>query len=530
MIRTLFCLIVILFIVNCEQVIVDEHGIFELKNGTDNHKYHELTEILRKISILRGINAVLEWDQQVMMPTKGSGARAEHLAEISGILHERETDPKIGELLTSLESELHTLDAYEAANVKLTRKDYDRKTKLSKDLAEKRAKLSSEGFNTWVEARKTNNFEMFAPILTQWVALQKEIANLIDPSRDAYDVLLDDYEPGTSGQEIDNIFSQLKTELIPLVAAVRRSNSQVDDSTLLEQVYSTKTQEELSRKIASEVVGFDFSKGRLDSSAHPFSLGVDTDDVRITTRLRNNSLLSGLRCTVHEAGHALYEVNLNKKYKGQTVQRYIGVAIHESQSLFWERHILMGTHFWDKWYPHIKDLFGLKASKEIMFKSVNKVNFDNLIRVEADELTYPLHVILRFEIERELFNGTINVNELPKIWGERMEKYLGIKPSNDSNGVLQDVHWGSGYFGYFPTYTLGALYAAQIAAHPTISGWVRENDYNSIINWLRDNVHSKGSVTMTSEQLIKDATGEKLNPSYFINHLRSKYKSIYDLE
>jgi carboxypeptidase Taq len=262
---------------------------------------------------------------------------------------------------------------------------------------------------------------------------------------------------------------------------------------------------------------------------HPFSVAITKDDVRITTRLRPSSLLSGLRSTVHESGHALYELNRNEKYDNQHVQNYVSVSVHESQSLFWERHVIMGKPFWNQWWDRVKDLFHLQGQVEDVYKAVNAVNFNNLIRVEADELTYPLHIILRFEIERELFKGQIDVNDLPRIWNDRMEQYLGIRPTNDSNGVLQDVHWSSGYFGYFCTYSIGAMYAAQIAALPQVKNWIEKHDYAAIRTWLREHIHAKGAVTIISDKLIQEATGEGLNPKFFVEYLKQKYEEIYRL-
>ncbi|KAL0491522.1 carboxypeptidase [Acrasis kona] len=497
--------------------------------------YTKLTSLVLKAHYLRGINGVLEWDQQVVMPPKSSDVRGEQMAVISGMLHDLETDSSINEYLQELEkSDLNELNEYERKNVYLIRKDYDKKVKVPKNLVEECSKLSSTGFQCWVEAKKESNFSKFAPILKRWIELRKEIAALVHPKLPVYDALLDDYEPELTTDQIQSVFDEVKKVLVPLIAEIRKNGRAVDCSILKDTVtgFDVKKQEELNKRVATEVAQFSFDTGRLDVSAHPFTIGISTTDVRITSRFRNDEFLQGLAGTIHESGHALYEAQLNPDHLGQPVSQPLSMGFHESQSLFWERHVLLSKSFWEKqWnnirstFPHIRD-----SPPEEIYQAANALDFDNLIRVEADEVTYPLHIILRFEIEKGLFDGSINVDDLPTIWNQKMKDYLGIEPTNDSTGVLQDVHWSSGAFGYFPTYTLGAMYAAQLASLPQIDEWIKKAEYGEICKWLGENVHKKGSVTLNANKLLEEATGEKLNASHFVKYLTEKYNDVYKLK
>jgi carboxypeptidase Taq len=345
--------------------------------------------------------------------------------------------------------------------------------------------------------------------------------------------MLDDYEPELTTKQITEVFERVKETLVPFLAKIREKRDTIDGSFLKDEVkgFDVKLQEQLSRRIAVDVAQYNLEQGRIDVSAHPFSIGIDPQDVRITTRYQNNEFLQGLAGTVHEAGHALYEMQLNMDYAGQPVQQPLSMGVHESQSLFWERHILLSKSFWQKhWslvretFPHIKEV-----TDDQVYKAANVVEFSNLIRVESDEVTYPLHIILRFEIERDLFSGAVQVDDLPKVWNEKMKQYLGIEPPTDAQGVLQDVHWSSGAFGYFPTYSLGAMYAAQIAAQPEIAKYVENGQYKEICQWLKEKIHTRGSVTLNANRLLKEATGEELNVDHFVKYLKDKYSEIYDL-
>jgi carboxypeptidase Taq len=499
-------------------------------------QYNQLVELLRKVSHLRGIEAVLSWDQQVMMPKKGGVARGHQMSLLAGMIHDLETDERIGQLLTSVEQHKQELNPYETSLIYLARKNYDRKVKVPKDLVEKAAKLSADGYEVWVESRRDNDWNKFAPVLKEWISLRKQIVAQIDSNKDDYDMCLDEYESGLTKDRLDTLFSDVKQFLIPFIQQIsqaKQQGKQVDTSflTSTDPIFDIKRQEELSRSIARDF-GFSFESGRIDASVHPFSTGISYDDVRITTRYQTNEFLQALAGTMHETGHGLYEQNLNKEYEGTPVASPLSMGVHESQSLFWERHVGLSKQFFKHYWPVLKQEFAHLPDLPIdhVYAAANVVE-PIFIRVESDEVTYPLHIILRYEIERGLFDGTIEVDDLPQVWNSKMQEYLGITPSNYAQGVLQDVHWGIGYFGYFPTYLLGAMYAAQIASKlPDFETNLDNRNFTAIRDQLIEKIHKRGSVDLNADELLRNSTGEPLNSQHFINYLKYKYNEIYQLQ
>jgi carboxypeptidase Taq len=494
---------------------------------------------LKKISHLRSINSVLSWDQQVKMPQGGAQARSSQLQLLSGIIHDWSTAKTLGELIQEASRENPT-DLYDKQVIALARKDFEKNNKIPKELVEESAKLESEGFELWVKAKKENKFEEFATVLQKFIDLKQKIAKCIDSSKPSLDVLIDEFDPDMTTKRLDELFSSVKGHLVKLIQDIETSkkNGNTFDVSFLsskDPLFPVKDQEALGREISKDI-GFSFTDGRLDVSAHPFTINVDKHDVRITTRYKETEFFEGLTGTVHETGHALYEQGRNEKYYGTPVSNAHGMSLHESQSLLWERHVGLSKGFWTKYWPQVQKTFPHIDSKievSSVYLAVNEVQ-PSLIRVEADEVTYPMHIILRFEIEKGLFDGTIKVEDLPRVWNEKMKEYLGIVPEGAAQGVLQDIHWALGAFGYFPSYLIGAMCAAQIFAKmessiDSIHSKIENGKFEELKNWLNKNIHEKGSV-MSLDDLMKEVTGEKLNTKHYIDYMEKKYKAIYKLQ
>ncbi len=494
-----------------------------------------LNEKLKELSHLGNVVGLMHWDQEVMMPAGATNSRAQQLSLLAGIYHEKLTSPIINDLLNQIEEgSLDQLNAYEICNIKEARRNYDRAIKVPKDLVQKIAELSSRGHKIWANARENNKFGEFAPCLKELVELKKQWAGYIDPEKPAYDINIDDFERGFSIKIIDPLFQKLKEELIPLIQNIQESSYSPDRS-FLNKKYPITKQESLGKQIAKEI-GFDFNFGRMDTSVHPFCGGGDYTDVRITTRYSEDDFIESLYAVIHETGHGLYEQGRNKKYAGLPVSEALSMGMHESQSLFWEKLIGRKKAF----IVNYLDLFNLTfartfdgVSPQQFYEAIN-ICEPSLIRVDADEVTYPLHIILRYEIEKGLFDGTMEVDELPEIWNQKMQDYLGIRPPSDTLGVLQDVHWSGGSFGYFPSYTLGALFAAQfyqtIANEiPETNQIIEEGNFEVIKNWLNEKIHSQG-ILYSTDELLNKVTGQSLNPEIFISYLKKKYQEIYKLD
>ncbi len=500
-----------------------------------NEAVNAIESQLRELSHLGSVIGLMQWDQEVIMPTGATNSRAEQLSLLAGIYHEKLTNPEINELLMKIEEDhLDQLDNFQMCNIKEARRNFDRAIKIPKKLVQEIAELSSKGHRIWANARENNSFSDFAPCLKQLVELKKQWAEYVDPEKLAYDVNIDDFERGFSIEKIDPLFQKIKKELIPLVHLIQESSNPPDRS-FLEKKYPIAKQETLGKQIAKEI-GFDFNRGRMDTSVHPFCGGGDYTDVRITTRYSEDDFIESLYAVIHETGHGLYEQGRNKNYAGLPVSEALSMGMHESQSLFWERMIGRNKAFIIRYL----NLFNLTfartfdgVSAQQFYEAIN-ICKPSFVRVEADEVTYPLHVILRYEIEKGLFDGTIEVDQLPEIWNQKMQDYLGIRPPNDTLGVLQDVHWSGGSFGYFPSYTLGAMFAAQFFQSLTkeISGIdqiIEEGQFEVIKNWLNKNIHSQGTLYSTDE-LLNRVTGQSLNPDIFISYLKQKYQDIYKLD
>ncbi|WP_254863714.1 carboxypeptidase M32 [Halovivax gelatinilyticus] len=471
---------------------------------------------------------ILDWDQQVTMPEGGTAARSRQLATLSGIEHELLCDDELGTLLDELDGA--ELDPVRAANVREIRRRHDREVRVPSDLVERTRRARSDAFETWSEAKAADDFATFAPALENLIELRREYAACVAPDRDPYRVLFEEFEPYVEFDRAVEILDTLRKEIPPLIDAIRRSDVSPDDGAFKGSFDPTK-QESFVRDVLSDL-GYDWDRGRLDTSPHPFQRG-SPYDARLTTRFDRTNPLDGLTSAVHEFGHALYVQNLPREHYGSPVGEPRDMVVHESQSRFWENHVGRSRAFWERTlsivrehFPQLDDL-----TVERAYRSANVVTPDTPIRVAADELSYHLHIVVRFEIERALVRDELDVSEVPAIWNEKMESYLGCSPESAAEGPLQDVHWSNATFGYFPTYSLGSAAAAQFrsafeAAVGPVDEVVRDDGFEPVSEWLRENVHRHGKRFRTDDLLI-EATGEPLTADPLVNYLREKYGRLY---
>ncbi|SDW61812.1 carboxypeptidase M32 [Paenibacillus sp. CF384] len=478
--------------------------------------------------------ALLSWDLRTGAPRKGMDVRSQSIGNLSGQMFKLATAPELGEWLTALEEP----SAYEGLNevhqrlVTETRKEYDRSVKIPPKMYQDYVVLTSQAETFWEEAKANNDYASFEPYLDKIITYTNQFIDLWGVKGTRYDTLLDMYEPGMTTEELDRVFGGLREKLVPLSAAIAASPHQPETG-FLKQTYAKDSQKKFSKFILDQM-GFDFNGGRLDESAHPFATGLNPGDVRITTRYLKDDVTSALFGTIHEGGHALYEQNIRQDLIGTTLCTGTSMGIHESQSRFWENVIGRSLNFWSRYYGDLQEHFPnqLDVPMEDFYRATNVVK-PSLIRIEADELTYNLHIIIRYEMEKLIFNEGVKASELPKLWNEKYKEYLGIEPPTDAEGVLQDVHWSGGAFGYFPSYSLGNMYAAQMTETleremPDFWENVEKGNLHPIKEWLTDKVYQYGKLRTPSE-LINDITGKPLDPDYLVRYLEKKYTAIYKL-
>jgi len=492
--------------------------------------YEALLDRVRRWNTVGSAAGVLGWDQQVMMPEGGTPARSKQLSTLSSIRHDMVTDDETGALLTELADA--DLTGERAAVVREIRRDYERADAVPVELVEEISETSSEALQAWEAAKADDDFEAFAPHLEKHVELQREYAEHIDPDRDPYEVLFEEFEPCLSMERTEEILAELRETLVPMIDAIRESDADLAVDTF-EGTFAEDEQEELARD-ALELVGYDFDRGRLDVSSHPFTAG-NQFDCRVTTRFDESDPLGAVGSTIHEFGHAQYNLGLPQEQFGTPLGESRDLSVHESQSRLWENHVGRSRAFWERFLPIFQDHFPQTddATVEDAYQAFNQVHEDNLIRVEADELTYHLHIVVRFEIERDLVRGDLAVEDVPEVWNDKYEQYLGIRPETDSEGCLQDIHWSHGNFGYFPTYSLGSVMAAQLfdAAESEIDDLdakIAAGDFDDLQAWLGENVHEHGARYETNE-LVERATGEPFSADAFTDYVESKYGDLYDL-
>jgi len=492
--------------------------------------YAEFLDRIREIHDLHQIEGWLQWDQQVTMPAGGAEDRASQMATLSGLIHERLTDSRLGELLDRL-ADTPGPDAAQAANVRETRRDRDRAVRVPPALVQAFARAKALAFDVWQAARPADDFRSFAPHLEELVRLARETAAHIGYAAEPYDALLDEYEPGMTAAAVQAVFEPLGSELREIIG--RLAGAPAPRTDFLTRTYDTARQQTFCRALIADL-GYDLERGRLDESAHPFTIG-NADDVRITVRYNPRYLPSALFAAIHEAGHALYEQGVDPAHRRTPMGNAVSLGIHESQSRLWENMIGRSPEFWGHYFPRLQALFPDELADVAAAEFVRAVNVvrPSLVRVEADEVTYSLHILLRFDIERALVNGAVGTGELPELWRERMRHYLGLAPETDRDGVLQDIHWSIGSFGYFPTYALGNLYAAQLRDAmlreiPDLMAQVGRGRFQAPLEWLRERVHRQGRLHPAPE-LIRRATGAPPDAAHFIRYIREKYGALYGL-
>ena len=485
----------------------------------------------REMVNLRGVLALLSWDQETLMPPRGTPLRAQQSAMLAGLYHEKLTEPQWADVLEELEDA--SSDPWISASVREMRRLYQRAVRIPQSLVRELAETASLAYQVWVDARQKSDFGLFVEPLEKIIRLKREEARCLQFPGSPYNALLDEYEPEMTTTELDALFSALRPQLTDLLARIRDSAIEPDPS-ILQGDFPRQGQESFGRRILT-TMGFDWQGGRLDVSPHPFCSAFSPVDVRITTRYSEESFASSLFGMVHEGGHALYEQGLGEEHFGLPASESISLGIHESQSRLWENQVARGRPFWDYWYPRLKETFPgrLDAVSLDDFMQVINLVEATLIRVEADEVTYGLHVILRYELEKALLEGSLSVQDLDQVWKERMGDYLGVVPEHSSEGVLQDTHWSQGLIGYFPTYFVGNLYAAQMFQQaqrdlPDLEQLFRSGELKPLREWLRENVHVHGK-TLSASELIRRVSGESLDSSYFLTYLESKFGDLYAL-
>jgi len=499
-------------------------------------KLQELKTHLADVIHLQHAAAILSWDQQTYMPPGGAEARAEQLATLSRLAHEMFVADATGTLLQQAAAEVDgaAYDSDDAALVRVVQHDYDLATRVPTKLVEEIARTTTLAHEVWAKARQENDFNSFAPMLDKIYDLMRQQADALGYQDRMYDALLDQYEPNMKTTEVERLFDELRAELVPFVAQVFANLDAVDDSPIRKN-YDVARQAEFGLKVI-ERIGYDLTRGRQDKSVHPFTTEFSIGDVRITTRYMEDWMPSALFGSIHEAGHAMYEQGISPLLEGTPLARGTSLGVHESQSRLWENVIGRSRAFWGVFYGDLQKLFPEQlggVNLEAFYKAINAVS-RSLIRVEADEVTYNLHIMLRFELEKDLLEGRLPVRDLRDAWNAKMEAYLGITPPDDGkHGVLQDVHWSSGLIGYFPTYSLGNFLSVQYWDKarrdvPSIPNDIARGEFGSLLGWLRENIHQHGRKYWPAE-LTQRVTGEPIQVGPFLRYLKEKYTDIYGL-
>ncbi|GAP18769.1 carboxypeptidase M32 [Levilinea saccharolytica] len=497
-----------------------------------NAKLEQLKDLLGEIYDLNRAQAVLGWDQQVNMPVKGAEDRGDQLATLARLAHQRATSEELGRLLDELRGLDAAPDSLEARLVKVARRDYEKHTRVSAAWVSEFARATTVAQSAWEKAKANNEFGVFRPHLEKILELNRQYAGFFAPYTHVYDPLLDIYEPGLKTAEVQAIFATLRTQQVKLIQAIREK-PEVDDR-LLFQAFDEQAQWDFGVEVIQRF-GYDFERGRQDRSVHPFTTSFGLDDVRITTRFDPKFLNPALFGTMHECGHALYELGISHSLRRTPLADGASMAVHESQSRMWENLVGRSKAFWVFFYPRLQRAFPAQfgdVSLDTFYRAINKVA-PSLIRVEADEATYNLHIMLRLELEIAMLEGSLAVKDLPEAWNQRMRDYLGITPPNDSLGVLQDVHWSGGMMGYFPTYALGNLVSVQIWEKiqqdiPDLEEQMMRGEFAALLGWLREHVHQYGAM-FEPQELIQKVTGSKIDPQPYLRYLQGKFGELYGL-
>jgi carboxypeptidase Taq len=500
------------------------------------NQFEQVVDHARQTAVLQSTLAVLEWDERTGLPSEAGGYRAEQMAQLSGIIHRRRTDPKYGGWLDDLKGSELAADegSNEGATILRLHKDFQRNTKLPVELIEALSKATVLGQQAWEKARKEDDWSAFKPHMQTIFDLRRQQAELLaGRETDLYDVLLDEYEEDASSKQLTRIFAELREGLVELIGCLQSSRDMPKGDSWKRRV-DIETQRKISRWIA-EQIGFDFQRGRLDETAHPFCATLGPNDCRILTRYQAGFFPSGFFGTLHEAGHGLYEQGLPREWFGLPPGSFGSLGIHESQSRMWENFVGRSRPFWEWCFPQIQRIVGGAwgdLDADMVFRDVNLVR-PSLIRVEADEVTYNLHILIRFEIEQELISRKLEVEDAVEAWNQKYQDYLGICPPSARDGILQDVHWSGGLIGYFPTYALGNLYAAQLMKAASeelgsIDALMASGQFRPLLEWLREHIHRHGFL-MHPGRLIERSSKQALDAQPLLDYLKNKLFAVYRL-
>lgn len=493
-----------------------------------SHVEKEFINFLHEIDAYREVSMLTYWDLRTKIPKKAVEQRSEVVGFLADKIHQLETSNQMKEYIDTLKESTKDEIIYQA--VLECEENYYRSSKIPKNEYKEYVMLQSKSEAVWQEARDTADFSLFQPYLEKLVEYNKRFANYWGYEENIYDALLHNYEPGVTTKILDELFPKIKHALTELLSKIENTK-QIPNTSLLHVHFPKEKQKAFATKVINDF-GYDFDAGRLDDTIHPFEITLNQRDVRITTRYDEYDFRMAIFGIIHEAGHALYEQNISEKLARTPLASGTSMGIHESQSLFWENIVSRSKPFWQHYFNEFReyapnDFDDLNIDS--FYNAINEVKA-SFIRIEADELTYPLHIMIRYELEKDLINGDIKVKELPYLWNEKMNDYLGIKPPTDREGVLQDIHWAGGDFGYFPSYALGYMYAAQfnntLKNKMDVNELISSGNFTPIRQWLTDNIHQYGKMKKPLE-IIKDVTQENLNPDYLIQYLTEKYKEIY---
>lgn len=499
-----------------------------------SEKMEQLKALLAEVVDLNAVQDLLGWDQQTYMPPGGVEARGFQLATIGAISHQKFTSDVIGELLGDLEKEYEGADpdSDDLRLLKVTRHDYDLATRVPSEFVAEFAVTTSKSYEAWVEAREKSDFSIFQPRLEKLMELNQRYVSFFPPADHPYDILLDKYERGMKTADVMAIFDTLRPQQVELLQAITEKE-QVDDS-FVRVEYDEQKMFDFSKEIATKF-GYDWDRGRQDKAPHPFTVNFSINDVRITTRFEREVPTNTLFNTMHEVGHGLYELGSKQDYERTPLAGCKSLALHESQSRMWENLVGRSLPFWEYFYPEFQKLFPTQVGNvdlDTFYRGLNKVE-PSFIRVDADEATYNMHIMLRLELEIAMIEGAVEIKDLPELWNAKMEEYLGVTPPNDAKGVLQDVHWSYGDMGYFSTYALGNLISAQlwemiISDLPDLSEQFRRGQFGALLEWLREKIHVHGN-KYESQELVQHVTGSKIDSAPYIRYLKQKYSEIYGL-